>query len=104
MSFEIADMELELYNIILQKEFEDFLRYYMAEIDYDEFICKVYVDYRIKHGKFPLMDDKMSQRLPIVVVEVGRKLMKEVEDYFENPEFDNDAYKQNLHLYQILMT
>jgi hypothetical protein len=53
MSFEIADMELELYNIILKKEFEDFLRYYMAEIDYDEFICKVDVDYRIKYGKFP---------------------------------------------------
>lgn len=103
MSFEIADMELELYNIILQKEFEDFLRYYMAEIDYDEFICKVDVDYRIKYGKFPLMDEKMSQRLPVLVVEVGRKLMKEVEDYFDNSEFDNDAYQQNLHLYPKIM-
>ena len=57
MSFEGIDPSAELYNIILEEQFEDFSKYYIAEISFEEFTCKVDVAYRIKHGVFPLMDE-----------------------------------------------
>tara|TARA_Y100000589_G_scaffold122161_1_gene116517 strand:+ start:73 stop:888 length:816 start_codon:yes stop_codon:yes gene_type:complete len=103
MSFEGIDPSAELYNIILEEQFEDFSKCYIAEISFEEFTCKVDVAYRIKHGVFPLMDEKMSYHLLAVVVEVGRKLMQDVENYFEEPEFDSNVYQQNVALYPKIM-
>ena len=50
MSFEGVNAGQELYKIILEKQYEDFSRYYIAEMSYDDFSCKVDVEYRIKHA------------------------------------------------------
>ena len=103
MSFEGVNAGQELYKIILEKQYEDFSRYYIAELSFDDFSCKVDVEYRIKHGVFPLLDEKMSHNLPVVVLEVGRKLIKEIEDYLEEPDVDYTSYQQNLELYPKIM-
>ena len=45
----------------------------------------------------------MSHNLPVVVLEVGRKLIKEIEDYLEEPDVDYTSYQQNLELYPKIM-
>lgn len=104
MSSNGVNVGCELYKIIVKKQFEDFSKYYMAEITYEEFSCKVDIAYRIKHNSFPLMDEKMSHNLPVVVVEVGRKLMQEFDDYLaEEDDDDFTAYQQNIDLYPKIM-
>jgi len=103
MSFEGVNTGSDLYNIILEEQFENFSKYYIADMSFEEFTCKVDVAYRIKHGVFPLMDEKMSYHLLAVVVEVGRKLMQDIEKYFDQPEFNLNAYQQNVELYPKIM-
>lgn len=103
MSSDSVGLGSELYKIIVEKQFEDFSKYYMAEITYEDFSCEVDVAYRIKHNKFPLLDEKMSHNLPVVVTEVGRRLMQEFDDYLAREENDYTAYQQNLELYPKIM-
>ena len=103
MSFDNVDVVGDLYKIILEERFEDFSKYYIAEISYEDFSCKVDIAYRVKHGIFPQLDEKMSHNLPAVITEVGRKLMQEVQDYLEEDSSGLTAYQQNLELYPKIM-
>lgn len=103
MSIDGVKVSDELYKIILEERFEDFSKYYVAEISYDDFSCKVDIAYRVKYGLFPLLDEKMSHNLPVVITQVGRELIQEMEDYLEGDESDLTAYQQNLELYPKIM-
>ena len=74
----------------------------MAEITYEDFSCEVDVAYRIKHNKFPLLDEKMSQ--PSSSSDRGRSQADaEFDDYLAKEENDYTAYQQNLELYPKIM-
>ena len=70
----------EGYFDYLQSEFEDFELAYDDAMSFDEWRFAVDVDYRGKYGTFPLLDDEMMERLPIIVGGVCLKLIDELHE------------------------
>ena len=103
MSFEEINQQTKLYKIILQNHYDDFTKYYIAEITYDDFSCKVDIAYRIEHGIFPQMDKRMAYNLPQVITEVGRELMQAIDEAYQDEETDLSPYSQNVKLYKKIM-
>ena len=95
MSFEEVNQQAKLYKIILQNHYDDFTNYYIGEITYDDFSCKVDIAYRIEHGMFPQIDERMAYNLPQVITDVGRELMQAIDEAYQDEETDLSPYSQN---------
>ena len=90
MRLNSEDPSLSLYNIIMEKQFNDFLNHYMGEMTFEAFCCEVDVAYRREYDIFPSLDDEMPNRLPKCTHSVGKTMIADLENEMMRG-FDDDA-------------
>ena len=110
MRLNSEDPGLSLYNIIMKKQFGDFLNHYMGDMTFEAFCCEVDVAYRREYNIFPSLDDKMPTRLPKCTLTVGKTMIADLEtemmrgfDTDVGQAMDFQTFSTNMMLYHDIM-
>jgi hypothetical protein len=70
-------MNTATYDEVMTTEYQDLMAHTTVFIDYEDYTCKVDVQYRIDFGLPPQIDDHWQNRLKTTALKVGHKMVSE---------------------------